>query len=618
MVYLLRNKMAKLNHLYTSQQRKKITKKSSSKKHNNVYLVGYILSVLAFLIIMQSFRWQIIDCGKLQSLANEQYQSSGTQAATRGKITASDGTILAVDQPTWNVYATLSTDSTERKKFFNQKDKFVTEVSSILGINQEDIDKKLTDDFVYVSLAKNVTTAKKNALSQDEIFGTGTAGFGLYFEEQEERIYPNGSLAAHILGFIGKDSSGDAIGQYGIQGYYFGDLNGSEGYTYEEKDSAGNVILTSEYDPVLPRSGKDFTLTIVPNLQSKVESILEKGVKEARAKSGSVIIMDPKTGAILAMANYPTYDPSEYWRVSEPWILKNRAVSDVYEYGSVEKPITFAIALDTGAIDENYICHDTTGSLDLYKATGYEDLKGRYIYTWNKLPSGTIDIAGVFAKSNNPCAAEVGLKVNFSQFYSYLKEFGIGQFIGIGLQDESTSYLKDYDQWTKLDQITASYGQGISATPLQIISAFSALANGGVRMRPYIISQITDDTETINITPQTLSTPISKNTADIVTKELQKAVQGGLLGGLATVLEKYDIAAKTGTAQIAKSDGTGYEDNITNTTVVGYAPASDPKIIMLVKLEEPQISTYASYTSVPIWRDIFLAIKDDLGIQKAN
>ncbi len=609
--------MTKLNHLYTSQKKGR-GKKTVSKTHNNIYLVGYIVSILAFLVILQIFRWQVIDSENLKAQANEQYQSSGTQTATRGKITAADDTILTVDQPTWNVYATLSKDETEREKFFSQKDKFVTEVSSILGLEKTDIESKLTDGFVYTNLAKNIPTSKKNALAQDEIFGSGTAGFGLYFESQEQRIYPNGTLLAHVLGFIGSDAQGNAVGQYGIQGYYFGDLNGSEGYTYEEKDSAGNVILTSEYDPILPRSGKDFKLTILPNIQSKVEEQLELGVKEARAKSGSVIIMDPKTGAIIAMANYPTYNPAEYWRVSEPWILKNRAVSDVYEYGSVEKPITFAIALEAGVIDKDYTCNDKTGTLDLYKATGYADLKGRFIYTWNKKASGLLDIAGVLAKSNNPCAAQAGLKVNFAEFYSSLKEFGIGQFIGIGLQEESTSYLKAYDQWTKLDQITASYGQGISATPLQVISAFSTLANKGVRMRPYIISQISDDKETINIEPKVIATPISEATASIVSKALAKAVQEDLLGGLAKDLKKYDIAAKTGTAQIAKSGSAGYEEGITNTTVVGYAPAKDPKFVMLVKLEEPQVSTYAAYTSVPIWRNIFFAIKDDLEIQQTK
>ncbi len=609
--------MAKLNHLYTSQKGHR-SKSGSSKPHNNIYLVGYIISVVAFLVVLQIFRWQIVDSDELKAMANEQYQSSGVQTATRGKITATDGTILAVDQPVWDIYATLSTDTVEREKFFSQKDKFITEVASLLGVEKSTIEEKITDDFVYVNLAKGVSTDIKNALAQEEIFGDGTAGFGMYFENKEQRLYPNGTLAAHVLGFIGQDAQGDDLGQYGIQGYYFGDLTGSEGYTYEEKDSAGNVILTSEYDPILPREGKDFTLTIDPNLQAKVEEQLEQGVKDTRSKSGSVIIMDPHTGAILAMANYPTYNPSEYWRISEPWILKNRAVADVYEYGSVQKPITLAIALDSGAIKEDYTCNDSTGKLDLYAETGYEDLKGRYIYTWNKRPSGLIDISGIFAKSNNPCAAKAGLSVALPEFYSYLEAFGIGQFIGIGLQDESTSYMKPLEQWTKLDQITASYGQGISATSLQVISAFSTLANGGVRMRPYIISQIADNNETITIQPQTISTPVSKTTADIISKDLAQGVIDNALGGLASDLKSYKIAAKTGTAQIAKTDGTGYEDDISNATVIGYAPYDDPKFVMLVKLEEPQVSTYASYTSVPVWRSIFLAIKDDLEIQKAN
>ncbi|MBU1120018.1 hypothetical protein KKA50_02395, partial [Patescibacteria group bacterium] len=307
--------MARLNHLYTSQKKVRGKKISTKSPNNNFTLIGYAISILAGLILFQIFRWQVIDSEALKLLANEQYQSSGTQTASRGKITAADGTILAVDQPVWDIFATLSTDETEREKFFNEKDKFVTEVASILGVEKLTIEEKITNDFVYVNLAKNISTDIKNALAQDEIFGTGTAGFGLYFENKEQRVYPNGSLAAHLLGFIGKDAEGKPLGQYGLQGYYFRDLNGSEGYTYEEKDSAGNVILTSEYDPILPREGKDFTLTIVPNLQTKVEEQLEKGVKDTRSKSGSVIIMDPKTGAILAMANYPTYLPAEYWRI---------------------------------------------------------------------------------------------------------------------------------------------------------------------------------------------------------------------------------------------------------------------------------------------------------------
>jgi len=612
--------MATLNHYKPIKVGHKRSKSSqSSKKISNLKLVGYFITFSAVILIFQIFRWQIIFADKFQGMAQEQYQSNRIQIAPRGTITASDGTVLAVDEPVWNIFATLSNDEKERELFFENREKFVTEVSAILNVEKEEIDSKITDTFVYASLKKGVTTEKKKALEQAEIFGRGTEGFGLYFENEEKRVYPNNTLLAHVLGFIGKDESGDLVGQYGIQGYYYGDITGKQGYSYEEKDSSGNVILTAEYEPILPRDGKDFKLTIVPNLQTKVEEILEKGVKDSRAKSGSVIIMDPKTGAILAMANYPTYDPNEYWRVSEPWVLKNRAVSDVYEYGSVQKPITLAIALETGVIDKDHICTDNTGYLDLYDATGYADLKGEKIYTWNKLPAGELDISGILKNSNNPCTAKIALKMEFNEFYSALKEFGIGEFLGIGLQEESTSYLKSKDVWTKLDTITTSYGQGgISATPLQVISAISTIANDGVRMRPYIISEISDQKETIKIEPQIISSPISKETANIITDALVTAVQNNSLSAYGEPLKEYMIPAKTGTAQISREGIGGYDERYSNDTVVGFAPKDNPKMIMLVQLQEPKSAAFSSLTTVPIWRDIFLAIADDMEIQKEN
>ncbi len=241
------------------------------------------------------------------------------------------------------------------------------------------------------------------------------------------------------------------------------------------------------------------------------------------------------------------------------------------------------------------------------------------IARWNRLPAGTLDISGIFRTSNNPCAARIALDIDFNEFYSSLKDFGIGEFIGVGLQEESTSYLKSKETWTKLDTITASYGQGgISATPLQIISAFSAIANDGVRMRPYLISQISDEKEVINISPQILAKPVSKETTDIITRALVKAVKNNSLSALGKPLLEYDLAAKTGTAQIAIEGGTAYDENLSNDTVVGFAPSEDPKMIMLVKLEEPKTAAYSSLTTVPVWRDIFLSIADDLEIKKIN
>lgn len=615
--------MSKLTHLHSVTKHKGKKEESFSQiQRRNYTFVMVIITLLGLLVLLQAFRWQVVDAERFQLLAKQQYEDNNTSSASRGIIRASDGTILAVDEPTWNIYATLSTDKQERKIFFDNKDKFVATVSSILAVENKEISSKITDDFVYVPLAKGVDNEKKNALQSANIFGTDKIdrrGFGLYFEKSVKRIYPNAELASHVLGFIGKDAQGKDLGQYGIEGFYFGDITGKEGYTYEEKDSRGNTILTAEYEPVLPRSGKDFKLTIRPAIQNKVEKYLKEGVEKTGSKSGTVIIMDPKTGEILSMANYPTYNPNEYWRVSDPWIFKNLAVADVYEYGSVHKPITVSIALESKAVDKNYTCNDTTGYLDLYKATGYEDLKGRKISTWNKLPNGLQTFAQMLKNSNNPCIAQTALEIDPAYYYEKLGEFGIGKFIGIGLQEETTFYLRPFSQWTKLDIITSSYGQGISATPLQVISAISTFANNGVRMRPYIISEISDEKENIKFKPQVLSTPISKDTANTVAEMMTHVIEdGGINGKERDLLQKYYVAGKTGTAQIAKKDGPGYEEKGTITTFVGFAPADDAKMIMLVRMEEPKTSQFASPTVVPVWTNIFLSIVNDLEITQRN
>ena len=614
--------MSSLNHLHSPRKSTKKSSIFSNIQKNNYNLVIFLITLMGLTILAQAFRWQVLESEKFGLMAKQQYQESNKQTAERGTIRASDGTILAVDQPIWNIYATLSLDPKERELFFNKKDTFVATVSSILAVENDSIASKITDDFVYAVLAKGVDNEKKNALAAENIFGNDSIdrrGFGLYFERSLKRIYPNAELSSHVLGFMGKDSLGNDIGQYGIEGFYFGDITGKEGYTYEEKDSKGNTILTAEYEPVLPRSGKDFTLTIRPSIQNKVEKNLKEGVEKTGAKSGTVIIMNPKTGEILTIANYPTFNPNEYWRVSEPWIFKNLAVSDVYEYGSVHKPITVALALESNSVPKDYTCDDATGYLDLFTATGYADLKGRKISTWDKRADGVQNLADMLKNSNNPCIAQTALEIDSAYYYSKLKEFGIGEFIGIGLQEEATSYLKPFNLWTKLDIITASYGQGISATPLQITSAISAIANHGTRMRPYIISEISDEKEKIKFTPQVLSEPISKEVADSVAEMMSHVIEdGGINDREIDLLKNYYIAGKTGTAQVAKKDGPGYEENKTITTFVGFAPADDAKMIMLVRLEEPKNSPYASPTVVPLWTEIFLGIVNDLEITKRN
>lgn len=603
--------MTNLNRLH---KKKRGSKKGAS--NSGYTLVTATVIVLGLLVLLQAFRWQILQRERFLALASQQYSNKQEELPQRGKILAKDGTILAVDEPVWNVYASLSSDSSERERFFSKKAEFVAEVATVLGITREELNSKLTNDFRYVKISEGISNEKKSALGSIDVFSI--PNFGLHFEKDVKRSYPNNSLASHILGFIGKTSDGEYVGQYGIEGYYFSDIEGQAGYFTGEKDSSGNVILNEEYDPLQARSGKTFRLTIRPSVQMKLEEALEEGVKKTQSKNGTAIIMDPRTGAIIAMANYPNYNPNEYWLTQEPWIFKNLAVADVYEYGSVHKPITVAIALESG-ISKDFKCTDNTGYLDLYDATSYADLKGRKIYTWDKKPDGTLGFADMLANSNNPCIAQTALDIGFKYYFPKMKEFGIGSSINIGLQEESTSYLKPYEQWTRLDLITASYGQGISATPLQVISALSTIANNGKRMQPYIVDAMIEE-ESMNITiPQIISEPISEDTADSVAQMMRAVVEdGGISDAERERVKDYEISAKTGTAQVVKVGEVGYQEGATIASYIGFAPSSDPQMIMIVRLAESQSAEFSTYTAVPVWNDIFLEVVNDLEIPKRN
>lgn len=569
--------------------------------------------LFAFLLIFQMGRWQVVHHEYFDALAQSQYLGTRRQSSTRGVIYASDGTVLATDDPTWDIYASLSSIKEEREAFFKQKDKFITSVSGILELKRTDLEKKLTEDFRYIPLLTNASVEQKKALEEIQIFDEKPAGFGLYFEESEKRIYPNSNLASHLLGFMGKTEDGEDKGVYGVEGYFYGALSGTEGLTYEEQDANGNVILTTEYEPVLPRGGKDITLTIKAGIQAKVEEALKKGVEDMQAKSGSAIIMNPKTGEIWAIANYPDFDPNEYWRVQDPWIFKNKAVSDVYEPGSVMKPITISIGLETGAINENTKCNDSTGFIKIYEGTPDE----KTIYTWDGAADGILVPREYLQHSNNPCIVRTALKIGFDKYYPKLKEFGIGQFVGLGLEGENNSYLMPYKFWTEIDFAVASFGQSISATPMQVLSAISTIANDGKRMQPYVIESVSDDEEVIKYKPYVLSKPISEKVADSVADMMRSVVKEGDAKWIFDrYLSDYDIAGKTGTAQIPKLNEAGYYDDRTNATFIGFAPVENPRMIMLVRLEEPGIDIYSATTAAPVWVNIFLQIADDLEIPK--
>lgn len=628
-------------------------RRQSAKDKNKVDSFKWRFSLVIFVLfpafvvgtISQMYRWQVIGHEKFETMAEQQLIEDKRLPSSRGTIYASDGSILALDEPVWGVYASISTDEEERERFNKQRESFIQIVTQILDVDAEELDKKLDEDFRYVLIKNYISSEKKKELEEkkkeleeeqtenkseaqkvaNEMEKSGTDEdtinkylavqyeeiemvglFGLHFEREEKRIYPDGRLASHILGFVGKSEEGEDVGQYGLEGYYAGDLLGKEGFKYEEKDSRGNVIMTGEYDPVLPRQGKNIVLTIRPNIQATVEKYLEKGVKKHEAKSGSAIVLDPNTGEIIAMANYPDYDPNLYFNEEDATVFKNKAISDVYEYGSVNKVLTVSMALEEGKITPNTICNDDKG---------YIEILDKKIYTWDKMPDGSQRPKDVLKNSNNVCAAKFGLKVGIDRNYEYLKKFGIGDFLGIGLQDEATSYLKPLGYWNELDLATSAFGQTISATPLQVVSAVSTIANDGKRMRPFIVKELYDEEESIEIKQEVASSPISVDTARKVQDMMRAVVTGGEAHGwFDKEVPNYSIAGKTGTAQIPYPDKVGYYKDRTNATFVGFSPVHGAKMIMIVRLEEPGTNQYAASTAVPVWIDIYKNVAMELGI----
>ena len=343
-------------------------------------------------------------------------------------------------------------------------------------------------------------------------------------------------------------------------------------------------------------------------MQYIVEKKIKEGVEKYNAKSGSVIVMDPFTGEIVALANFPTYTPDKFYE-EESFVDKdehrktlektNLAIAAVYEPGSVMKGLTMSSAVDLGLVKPETTFNDA----------GPVNYSGYVINNWDGRHYGVQTIIQLLQKSNNIGAAWVGHKVGPKNLYKYLFNFGIGTRTGISLEGEDTGSLRDYKDWTDIDLATIAFGQGVSATQLQVLNAFNVIANGGYLLKPKIISKITDGNKIIEMPVKSLRQVLSQKTSATMIDLLEKAVEGGEAKYF--VLKDYRIAGKTGTAQIP--EGGKYSPDRTNATFVGFL-SGDKKISMIVRLEEPKTSIYAAETSVPLWMEIVTELVKYYGI----
>lgn len=417
---------------------------------------------------------------------------------------------------------------------------------------------------------------------------------GIEFVRQPFRFYPEGNLASNVVGFLGKDDNGNDIGRYGVEGYWQKELAGSGGFVEGAKTALGNVIPMANMNYEKPVDGADILLTIDRTLEYKACEILREGQNRYGASSASLIIMDPSTGAVRAMCSFPDFDPNDYGNIQNAEAYNNSSIFVAYEPGSIFKPIAMAAALNEGVINTQTTFVDT-GSRTEFCQTPIKNAMSK-VY-------GLQDMSGVLENSINTGMVFIIEKLGKNKFIDYLNNFGFGVGEGIELDKEvggniSTLYENKKD---KIDcyTATASFGQGITATPLQMVTAYSAIVNGGSLMKPYVVEEIRYSDGRIEKTrPKEIRKILDKKAALMLSGMLVNVVDKG--HATAAKVQGYYVGGKTGTAQIP---GPGGYTEETIHSFVGVAPITDPKFVMIVKFEKPKMA-WADSTTAPVFGEI--------------
>src|SRR5258708_2662796 len=538
------------------------------------------------LVVFRLFYWQIVRAQELSDMGLSQYGAITTLQAQRGEIKTSDNFPIASNKVSYLVFA--------NPKEAKDKKKIINSLSSLLFVDKASVSASLSLDKFWVPLVHGVDTGAKEKIESLNLAGVG-------FEKEYTRFYPEASMAASLIGFVGKDESGNNKGYFGIEGFYDRLLRGKNGIALQVHDAFGKPILAKVNTKTSEIDGSNLVLSIQRPIQFLVEQRLKEGIEKYGATSGMVGVMNPKTGEILAMASFPSFDPKKYQDYSSD-LYKNPFISNRYEPGSTFKPIVMSSALVADVVKTQTKCPICAGPVEI---------GGYVIHTWNDKYNKDTNMIEVIQHSDNTGMVYVGQKLGLDRLLSFLKNFGIGDNTGIDLQGEVAPKLKPRNSWYAVDLATVSFGQGISVTPIELLSAISAIANDGKRMEPHIVSQIeTQDGNTIKIQPKVLSTPISSKTAKVMAEIMVNAVEKGEASW--TKLKGYRIAGKTGTASIPIQGH--YDPNKTITSFVGFGPAEDPKFVMLVIVDKPTTSIYGSETAAPIFFNIAKDILNFYGI----
>lgn len=560
-------------------------KKESWRKR--IQVLGAIFIIVIAIVGYRLFQKQILEHNLYIAQADNQYMIKENTTATRGNIYFSDMFPAATNSRTYQVIVS--------PKQVKDKNVVSEELATLLHLSYSDIYSKINVDKYYIP-------PLKKGLSEED--GKKVADLklnGVVITPESVRVYPEGQLASQALGFV--DASGE--GHYGIEGYYNDELRGVNGEVSGERSANGQIIGVNS--SINARNGTNIVLTLNHDIQYKVEQVLAESVKKYQADSGSIVIEEPKSGKILAMANFPTFDPNSFNKVTDQNLFNNPAVNNAWEPGSVFKPIVMA-----AAIQENKVQPDTTGVF------GEEvTINGYKIHTSTRRAYGKETMTQVLENSDNIAMVWISQLLGKDLLDKYLKNFGFGRKSGIELDTESPGEVVDVARMSDVQQANMAFGQGITATPLQVIDAIAAIANKGKLMQPYIVSKTIDYSGKESETqPKTIIQIVSPETAQKITEMMVSVVVNG--HGKHAAVQGYSIAGKTGTAQVPKPGGGYYDDFHHVGSFAGFGPANDPRFAMIVRLDNPKNVDWAESSAAPTFSEVATWLLDYLNVPKTQ
>jgi cell division protein FtsI (penicillin-binding protein 3) len=530
--------------------------------------LAFVLALLCLFILGQLVRIQFFTHQELMTKGRQLRTRQSVLSPVRGRVWDRNGHLL--------VGNLVQYDITAAPALISDAEKVAGILNSYLEVDKEALVTELSSDLGWVMVKRGVPQEIGDQIAAQELVGISV-------EPVWRRAFPEGTLAAHLLGFVNAENKG----YYGIEGYYDGELRGQAGIRVAQQDPWNEVIPLGLAKDESPRQGVDLVLTLDRNVQALVEEELALALGETGAKSGVIIVMNPRTGAILAMAAAPVYDPNRYWETRDTRLFANPAISGEYEPGSVFKVVVMAVALENRAVSLESTFYDE----------GEIEVGGQIVRNATRQAYGYVTLSEVLINSLNVEMAKISGMLGPEKFYQGLRAFGVGLRTGVDLEGEAVGKLRvpgDWE-WHESDLATNAFGQGLAVTPLQMITAVAAIANDGILMKPYVVAEKRyTDGRVERAQPAPVGWAVSRETAHLVTEMMAQTVEQGVT--LAQV-PGYRVAGKTGTAQMPTP--LGYDEQKTIASFVGFAPVDDPQVVVLIRLDEPTSSQWGSRTAAP-------------------